>query len=47
VENLGSYGVEKNKFNKVTFKPVSTAALRVELTMQPGVSAGLQKWKVK
>jgi DUF1680 family protein len=47
VENLGPYGVEKNKFNKVTFKPVSTAALRVELTMQPGVSAGFQKWKVR
>lgn len=47
VENLGPYGVEKDKFNRVTFKPVTTGALRVELTMQPNVSAGLQKWKVK
>lgn len=47
VENLTPYGVEKDKFNRVTFKPVTTGALRVELTMQPNVSAGLQKWKLK
>jgi len=26
---------------------VTTAALRIELKMQPGVSAGVQEWKVK
>jgi hypothetical protein len=47
VENTSPYGVDKDKFNKVTFKPVTTDALRVELIMQPKVSAGLQKWIVR
>jgi uncharacterized protein len=47
VENLDPYGVARNKYNKVTFKPVTTAALRIELQMQPGSSTGIQEWKVK
>jgi hypothetical protein len=42
-----TFGVERNAWNTVTFKPVTTSALRIELTMQPDVSAGLQEWKVK
>ena len=30
-----------------TFTPVTTTALRIELAMQQGFSAGLQEWKVK
>jgi DUF1680 family protein len=41
------YRVEKNGYNKVTFTPVSTGALRLELTMQPEWSAGIQEWKVR
>ena len=47
VENLAPYGVDKDKFNRVTFKAVTTGALRIELIMQPNVSVGLQKWRVK
>ena len=47
VENAVSYGTEKDKYNRVAFTPVSTTSLRLELTMQPTWSAGLQKWKVK
>ncbi len=47
VESEGAYGVEKDKYNKVTFKPVTTSGLRLEVTMQPTWSAGIQKWKVK
>jgi uncharacterized protein len=47
VENAGAYGVEKDRYNRVSFKPVTTSALRVEVTMQPNWSAGLQEWKVK
>jgi DUF1680 family protein len=43
----GTFGAERNAWNKVTFKPVTTSALRIELTMQPEMSAGLQEWKVK
>jgi hypothetical protein len=47
VENPSPYGVEKDRYNQVAFKPVTTAGLRLEVTMQPNWSAGLQEWKVK
>jgi hypothetical protein len=47
VETAEPYGVEKDRFNKVTFKPVAAAGLRLELTMQQNWSAGIQEWKVK
>jgi uncharacterized protein len=47
VSGTGLFGVEKDRFNKVAFQPVTTTALRVEVTMQPNFSAGLQKWRVK
>jgi DUF1680 family protein len=47
VETATPYGVEKDRFNRVSFKPVNTAALRMEVTMQRGWSAGVQEWKVK
>jgi hypothetical protein len=47
VEADGAYGVAKDQYNRVRFKPVTTSALRLELVMQPGVSAGVQEWKVK
>jgi hypothetical protein len=47
VEASTAYGVTKDQFNVVRFAPVATSALRLELVMQPNVSAGVQKWKVK
>src|SRR5215510_2653476 len=47
VETSEPYGVEKDRFNKVTFKPVATTGLRLEVTMQQNWSAGIQEWKVK
>jgi hypothetical protein len=47
VEPRGAYGVERDRYNRVAFLPVTTAGLRLELTMQPQWSAGLQEWKVK
>lgn len=47
VENLGNYGVAKDSYNKVEFKPVTTSALRLEVRMQPNWSAGVEKWKVR
>ena len=43
----GPYGVEKDRYNAVTFTPVTTTGLRLEVTMQPQWSAGLQEWRVK
>jgi DUF1680 family protein len=34
VENLSDYGVEKDRFNTLTFKPVTTDALRLEIVLQ-------------
>lgn len=47
VENPSSYGVVKDQFNKVSFKPVTTSAMRLEVTMQPKWSAGVEEWKLK
>jgi len=47
VENAGSYGIEKDGFNRVSFGAVKTDALRLEVTLQPGWSAGIQEWKVR
>lgn len=47
VENTGAYGVVTDAYNTVTFKPVETKALRLELRLQPGRSAGVEEWKVQ
>jgi hypothetical protein len=41
------YGIERDTYNRVVFEPVSTSGLRLELTMQPDWSAGIQQWRVK
>jgi len=41
------FGVAKDQYNVVRFTPVTASALRLELVMQPNVSAGVQEWKVK
>jgi DUF1680 family protein len=45
VETSETFGVEKDQYNKVTFKPVTTDGLRLEVTLQPEWSAGIQEWK--
>lgn len=47
VETSGPYGVEKDRYNKVAFKPVTTSSLRLEVVLQPEWSAGVQEWKVQ
>ena len=47
VESTQAYTVDKDRYNKVGFKPVVTSGLRLEVTMQPTWSAGIQEWKVK
>ena len=47
VENAEPYAVERDRYNKVTFKPVMTEGLRLELVAQPNWSAGIQEWRVK
>lgn len=47
VENSGSWPPEKDRYNKVNFKPVTTNALRLEVNFQPGYSTGVQRWRVR
>jgi DUF1680 family protein len=47
VQGASAYGVSRDAFNRVTFTPVTTGALRIEVTMQPKFSVGLQEWKVR
>jgi hypothetical protein len=46
VKNDQEYGRAKDQYNEVRFSPVKTSGLRLELTMQPEWSAGIQEWKV-
>jgi hypothetical protein len=47
VTPAGPYRVDLDRFNRVPFTPVTTGALRLEVTLQPQWSAGLQEWKVE
>jgi hypothetical protein len=47
VETPGPYAVEKDRYNRVTFKPVTTSGLRLEVVLQAEWSAGIQEWKVR
>ena len=42
----GPYGLELDKYNTVTFKPVRTTAIRMKVRLQKGNSAGILGWKV-
>lgn len=47
VENPDGYGVEKDRFNHVTFTPVTTEALRLEVRLRKDASAGVMEWTVE
>ncbi|MGD8237014.1 MAG: trehalase family glycosidase [Armatimonadota bacterium] len=46
VENRAPCVVEPDRFNTMTFAPVKTAALRLEVQSQRGKCAGLFEWRV-
>ena len=41
-----AYGTEKDKYNHVDFKPVTTKALKLAAKLQDGQSGGVIEWKV-
>lgn len=43
VRNSGTYAVAKDRFNKVEFEPVTTNAIRLEITLAKDWSAGIQE----
>jgi DUF1680 family protein len=40
-------GIEKDTWNRAEFAPTTTWAVRLELTLQPGFSAGILEWQVE
>jgi DUF1680 family protein len=47
VDARDQYGVEKDRYNRVTFAPVTTSGLRLEVVAQREWAVGIQEWKVK
>lgn len=46
VEADCAYGVEKDCYNRLTFRPVKTTALKIAAQLQDGQSGGVIEWKV-
>jgi uncharacterized protein len=47
VKNQNAYGLEKDQYNEVTFSPVQTDSLRIEIKCQPDYSAGIMEIQIK
>jgi DUF1680 family protein len=47
VTGASAYVTEMDHFNRVTFDPVETKALRLEVQLQPEWSGGILEWKVE
>ncbi|NWF86133.1 MAG: glycoside hydrolase family 127 protein [Bryobacteraceae bacterium] len=46
VKATGAFTVAADRWCEVRFEPVTTAALRLQVKLQPGWSAGVHEWKV-
>jgi len=46
VQNPSEYGVKLDGFNEVSFHPVRTDALRLEVQLRPSFSGGILEWRV-
>lgn len=47
VISASDYSVARDQYNKVTFTPVETSALRIEVQLQDGASGGILEWRVE
>ena len=47
VYTTGTYGVEKDRYNRVVFETVKTDALRLEVQLPEEFSTGIHEWRVK
>lgn len=46
VETAADYGTGIDRFHRVTFKPINTNALRIEVQLQDHMSGGVLEWRV-
>jgi hypothetical protein len=47
VAGASDCGVELDAFNRVSFRPVHTSALRIVVQLQPDFSAGIIEWRIE
>jgi uncharacterized protein len=47
VKSSSGYGVKPDQFNNVTFNPVKTTALRIQVQLKPDWSGGICEWEVE
>lgn len=47
VAGASPYGTTIDRYNRVTFEPVETTAMRIEAELNPPWSAGILEWKVE
>jgi DUF1680 family protein len=47
VEGASDYGTEANKYNSVSFTPITTSAIRIQVQLQPNFSGGILSWKTE
>lgn len=47
ISGAASYGTEMDRFNRVTFPPIKTSALRIQVQLQPEWSGGILEWRVE
>jgi len=47
VTNPTEYGIQKDQFNRVTFRPVKTKAMRMVVQSQKGWAGGVHEWILK
>ena len=47
VNEPSGYGVESDKFNKVSFSPVKTDAVRIEPKISEGGRCGVHEWRIE
>jgi len=45
VKNTSEYPTERNTYNKVTFEPVFTSAIRLDIQLQQGRTGGILDWR--
>jgi hypothetical protein len=47
VSGASAYGLDKDRYNRVSFAPVRTDAVRLEVTLQAGLTAGVHEWRIE
>lgn len=47
VSNPSGYGTAPDRYNAVTFDPITAREIRIHVQLQPGFSGGILEWKVR